>query len=201
MKNIESAFRYIRLFTLVIVVGCLLLCSYVLYKSFQLVKGTQNKIYVLATGKAMEAFATDRKANIMAEAKDHIAMFHQFFFTLDPDDNVIQQNITKALYLADGSAKRQYENLKENAFYSNVISGNISQKINIDSIHVQTDNYPFFFTCYAKLQIIRPTSIVIRNLITQGDLRDITRSDHNSHGFLIEKWTTIENKDIKISSR
>ena len=42
---------------------------------------------------------------------------------------MIQSNITKALYLADGSAKRQYENLKENGYYSNIISGNISQQI------------------------------------------------------------------------
>jgi hypothetical protein len=51
--------------------------------------------------------------------------------------DVIQQNITKALYLADGSAKQQYENLKENGYYSNIIAGNLSQQININSVQVQ----------------------------------------------------------------
>lgn len=201
MKNIDSAFRYVRLFTIVIVTGCLLLCGFVLYKSYQLAAITQSKVYVLANSKALEAFAAERKDNIPVEAKDHITMFHHYFFTLDPDDKVIQGNITKALYLADASAKRQYENLKENGYYSNIIAGNISQQITIDSVAVNTNSYPFYFRCYGMQQIIRATSIVSRNLITEGYLRNVSRSDNNSHGFLIEKWSTIENRDIKTITR
>ncbi len=100
---------------------------------------------MLLNGKALEAIAGEKKDNIPVEARDHIKMFHYYFFTLDPDDKVIQANITKALYLADGSAKRQYENLKENSYYSNIIAGNISQQISIDSIAVNTDLYPYYF--------------------------------------------------------
>ena len=103
MKNVETAFRYVRMFTIIIISGCLILCGFVLYNSFQLAAITQSKVYVLANGKAMEAMAADRKDNIAVEAKDHISMFHYYFFTLDPDDKVIQRNVTKALYLADGS--------------------------------------------------------------------------------------------------
>src|SRR6476659_9329031 len=159
-KNIETAFGYVRSFTIIIVLGCLLLCGFVLYNSFKLATVTQSKVYVLANGKALEAIAAERKDNIPVEAKDHISMFHHYFFTLDPDDKVIQQNITKALYLADGSAKQQYENLKENGYYSNIISGNISQQISIDSIALNIDNYPYYFRCYGTQQIIRTTSIV-----------------------------------------
>lgn len=201
MKNIDSAFRYIRLFTIIIISGCLLLCGFVLYKSYELAAITQSKVYVLANGKALEAFAAERKDNIPVEARDHISMFHHYFFTLDPDDKVIQGNITKALYLADASAKRQYENLKESGYYSNIIAGNISQQITIDSVAVNTDSYPYYFRCYAMQQIIRATSIVNRNLITEGYLRNVSRSDNNSHGFLIEKWSTIENRDIKTITR
>src|SRR6478736_9531062 len=149
MKTIDTAFRYVRLFTIVIIGGCFFLCGFVLYRSYQLAAVTQSKLYVLANGKVLEAWASDRKDNITVEAKDHVTMFHHYFFTLDPDDKVIQSNITKALYLADGSAKRQYENLKENGYYSNIISGNISQSINIDSVEVNTSRYPFYWKCYA----------------------------------------------------
>jgi conjugative transposon TraK protein len=128
-------------------------------------------------------------------------MFHYNFFTLDPDEKVIQSNITKALYLADATAKRQYDNLKENRYYSNVISGNISQTIDIDSIRININQYPFHFKCYARQRLIRTTSIVTRSLITEGYLRNVSRSDHNPHGFLIEKWSTFENKDIKTENR
>ena len=200
-KSIHTAFQHVRLFTIIIIVGCLLLCGFVLYKSYQLSAVTQSKIYVLYNGKVLEAIAGERKDNIPVEAKDHIKMFHQYFFSMDPDEKLIQTNISKALYLADGTAKRQYENLKENGYYSNIISGNISQQISIDSIYLNTDSHPYFFRCYATEQIIRATSIVTRSLITEGYIRSIQRSDKNPHGFLIEKWSTIENKDIKSQTR
>lgn len=201
MKNIDSAFRLIRSFTMLVIIGCFILCSFTLYKSFRLVSEIQGKVYILANGKALEAFASDRKDNIPVEARDHVKNFHHLFFTLDPDDKVIQANITKALYLADASAKREYDNLKENGYYSNIISGNISQQIKVDSVSIDINKYPYHFRCYATLSIIRATSIVSRSLITEGFLRNVSRSDNNPHGFLIERWATIENKDLKIENR
>ncbi|WP_325400975.1 conjugative transposon protein TraK [Agriterribacter sp.] len=201
MKNIDTAFKYVRGFTLLIILVSTGLCCYSLYKSFQLVTNIQDKIYILANGKALEAYAAERKDNIPVEAKDHVKTFHHFFFTLDPDEKVIQSNITKALYLADLSAKRQYDNLKESGYYINIISGNVSQTINVDSVVVDINQSPYYFRCYATQRIIRTTSVVARSLITTGYLRNVSRSDNNPHGFLIERWRTIENKDIKIQNR
>jgi conjugative transposon TraK protein len=201
LKNIDSAFKYIRAFTLVLIVSSATSVCFTIYKSFGLVTESQEKIYILSNGKALEAWSEDRKDNIPVEARDHIRMFHHNFFNLDPDDKVIQSNIAKALYLADASAKRQYDDLKENRYYSNIISGNISQEIFIDSIQVDTDQYPFYFRCHARQRLIRTTSIVTRSLITEGYLRNVSRSDNNPHGFLIEKWSTLENRDIKTENR
>ncbi len=201
MKNIDSAFRLIRSFTIVVIIGSFLLCCFALYKSFRLVSQMQSKVYILANSKALEANSSDRKDNIQVEARDHVKTFHEFFFTLDPDDKVIQQNLSKALYLADGSAKREYDNLKENGYYTNVIAGNISQKVQVDSVAINITNYPYYFRCYATQNIIRATSTVSRSLITEGFLRNVSRSDNNPHGFLIERWSTIENRDLKIQNR
>ncbi len=201
MKNIDTAFRSIRSFTIIVIISCVLLCCFTLYKSLTLVAEMQSKVYILANGKAMEVYASDRKENIPVEAKDHVKTFHQYFFTLDPDDKVIQINITKALYLADASANREYDNLKENGYYANIIAGNISQKIKVDSVAVNINEYPYYFRCYATQNIIRTTSTVSRSLITDGYLRNVSRSDNNPHGFLIERWTTIENKELKIENR
>jgi conjugative transposon TraK protein len=162
---------------------------------------SKERMYILANGKILEAVAGERKENIPVESRDHIKTFHHYFFTLDPDDKVIQENITKALYLADASAKRAYDNFKENGYYANVISGNISQTIAIDSIQLNLNQYPFYWRCYAVETITRATSIVTRNLITEGYLRSVSRSDNNPHGFLIERWNTIENKDLKVEMR
>jgi len=201
MKNIDTAFRHIKLFSVFFLVVCAGVCILVVTKSYQLTSRSQQKIFILANGKALEAYSADRKDNIPVEAKDHVKMFHHFFFTLDPDEKVIQSNINKALYMVDGSAKQQYDNLKENGYYSNVVSGNISQEIQMDSIIINTDAYPYYFRYHGVQRIIRPTTIVTRNLITEGYLRNVSRSDNNSHGFLIEKWRTLENNDKTIQNR
>lgn len=201
LKNIDSAFKHIRSFSFLLIVGCIVLCCYTIYKSYQIVQNTQGRIYILANGKAIEAFSAERKDNIPVEARDHVRMFHYYFFTLHPDDKVIQGNIKRALYLADATAQTQYDNLRENSYYANIISGNVSQEIQIDSIKVDIDQYPFYFKCSAKQKIIRATSIVTRSLITEGFLRNVLRSDNNPHGFLIERWNTLENKDIKSENR
>lgn len=200
-KNIDTAFRHVRLFSIAFLAGCIIISVMIAYKSYQLATQSQQRIFILANGKALEAYAADRKDNIPVEARDHVKMFHHYFFTMDPDDKVIQSNITKALYLADGSAKQQYDNLKENGYYTNLISGNISQEMQADSIMINTENYPFYFRYKGQQKIIRPTTIVTRSLITEGYLRNVSRSDNNSHGFLIERWRTLENKDINIQNR
>lgn len=200
-KNIDSAFRAVRLFMMVVVMACILLCGFSLYKGYQLAAITQNKIYVLANGKILEAVAGDKKDNIAVEVRDHVKTFHASFFTLDPDEKVIQENVTKALYLADGSARKQYENLRENNYYSNLISANISQRITVDSVEVNLNAYPYYFRCYATQKIIRTTSTLYRALITEGYVRDVSRSDNNPHGFLIERWNTLRNEDLKLETR
>ncbi len=201
LQHIDSAFSYVRGFTLVIIFGCLGLCGFVLYKSYALAAQTQHTIYILANGQALEAFAADRLANIAVEARDHVRLFHSYFFTLDPDEKAIQSTVSKALYLADASAKKQYENLQESGFYASLIAGNISQEIQVDTITVNTDQQPYYFTCRATQRIIRATSIVYRSLVTEGYLRNVHRSDNNTHGFLIERWRIVQNNTLKTESR
>jgi conjugative transposon TraK protein len=200
-KNIDTAFRYMRAVCITLTLGYTIILGLALYKSYAFVSTMQSKVYVLYNGKVLEAYAADRKDNVPVEARDHIQTFHHCFFTLDPDEKVIQSNIEKALYLADGSAKIIYDNLKESGYFNNVISGNISQQVTIDSIRLDMNQYPYFFRCMASEQIIRATSITTRNLITEGYLRNVSRSDHNSHGFLIERLQIIENKDLKTQNR
>jgi conjugative transposon TraK protein len=198
MKNIETAFQHVRGFTTILVIGNFITLCYYEYSREKFMTGVQNRLYILYNGKALEAFAAERKDNIGVEARDHVKTFHQLFFTLDPDDKVIRANLDRALYLADGSAKKEYDNLSENGYYAGIIAGNISQQIRVDSVTVDLKSYPYAFKCYATQSIIRTTSTVTRSLITEGELRNVSRSDNNPHGFLIQRWLTIENKDMKV---
>ncbi len=200
-KAIDSAFQLVRAFCMLVMVICGCITVFALQMSYRMVSKSEGRIFILANGKIMEAYSADRKDNIEVEARDHIKTFHQDFFTLDPDEKVINANITRALYLADRSAKKQYDNLKEGGYYTNLITANISQQIEMDSITVGTKDYPYFFHCVAHEKLIRTTSVVTRSLVTEGYLRNVARSDNNPHGFLIERWVILENRDIKTENR
>ena len=200
LKNMDTAFKHFKLFGIVFMLACGSLTCFAIYKSYQAAALAGSRIYILAGGKAMEAIAANREDNIPVEARDHIRSFHQYFFSLDPDDKVITANIGKALYLADESARIQYNDLKEKSYYNNLISGNISQRITIDSVQLDMAREPYYFKCFAREQLIRSSSTINRSLVTQGYLRNVARSDNNPHGFLIQHWETLENRDTVLQN-
>ena len=196
LKNIDTAFQHIKCFSLFLVAACVLISGFAVYTSFQMVRQVQGTVYILSSGKVLEAVAASRKDNVAVEARDHISTFHHWFFTLDPDEKVIRANMARALNLADETARKNYESLKERGFYNNIISANISQKIAIDSIQLDISEHPYHFRCYATQKLVRSSSSAVRKLVTQGELRNVSRSDNNPHGFLIQKWETISNEDV-----
>jgi conjugative transposon TraK protein len=200
-KNLETAFQHVRLVAIVYLIACFGVSGLIAWQCFRMVQKERERIYVLSCGKVLEAFASDRKENLPAEARDHIRAFHQYFFSLSPDEKAIEANLTHALYLADASAKQVYDNLKESGYYAGIISGNIIQEIDVDSIRLEMTTYPFHFWCHATQRISRASSIVTRLLITEGWLRNTGRSDNNPHGFLIERWKTLKYKDLQVVPR
>ena len=82
-----------------------------------------------------------------------------------------------------------------------MVSANMNQTVQMDSIHISLDSYPYGFRYFGKQKVIRSTSIVTRKLVTSGQLRHIDRSDHNPHGFLVENWETISNETLKSEKR
>lgn len=201
IKHIDTAFQQLRSLTLWVIVCCFSMLTTAFLLGYRLISRTQDRIYVLAGSQAIPAFASSTSDNLSVEARHHVACFHQYFFTLDPDENAIKRSLQKALYLADITAKRVYDDLQENGFYSSVISGNVNQTIQVDSVQLDEGVYPLKFRCFATQQIVRPKSVTNRRLITEGQLRQISRSDNNPHGFLIERWKTILNQDLSTQTR
>jgi conjugative transposon TraK protein len=200
-KSLADGFRYMRRLSIVAVVGSVVSGVVFFFLAGRVMVQAQSRVYILSAGRAMEAFASDRRTNIAVEAKSHVLHFHEYFFTLDADEKYIENGLRRALYLADGSAKRVYDNLKESGYYSGVVSANISQRVTIDSVELDLRSAPYHFRCYGTEVITRATSAVTRDLVTEGWLREVNRSENNPHGFMIERWSILENRDMKVEQR
>lgn len=117
LKNIETSFRQIRLFCIVLVIGCAVvaICSVVF--AFRFAEKQREKIYVLDGGKSlMLALSQDLSQNRPAEAREHVRRFHELFFTLSPEKSAIEHNVKRALLLADKSDTTITRTLRRKVF-------------------------------------------------------------------------------------
>ena len=167
LKNIETSFRQIRLFTLVFACLCAVVTGFALWKSYSFAEAQRQKIYVLDNGKSlMLALSQDVRQNRPVEAREHVRRFHELFFTLSPDKSAIEGNIKRSLLLADKSAFNYYKDLSEKGYYNRIISGNINQMIEIDSLRCDFDKYPYSVRTFARQIILRESSVTERSLVT-----------------------------------
>ena len=200
--DIQRKFRFIVYALVLVSLSLMGVSSFVFHESVKLVELSKKKIYVLDNGKSLlVALREDIRENRTAEARDHVKRFHELFFTLEPDKTYIENNVREALYLADRSAMEQYEAFKENNLYNQVIASDISMTLQTDSIKLDFSSYPYRFTFIGKQKIVRKSNITIRSLRTSGDLRNISRTDNNPHGFLMENWRIDENSDLETIRR
>ncbi|RZM21520.1 MAG: conjugative transposon protein TraK, partial [Pedobacter sp.] len=180
-----------------LILANVVIVCFCIYSSSRSVNNAHNKVHILYNGKVLEAVSADRKDNLPVELRDHIRTFHQYFFNLSPEDKAIRASVAKSFYLADESAKKQYDNLVESGYYNNLISANISQQIEVDSTRLDINQYPYLFTCYATQRLVRSSSMSVRKLVSRGRVRDIrSQTDDNPHGFLIQNWEILENRDV-----
>ena len=202
LKNIESSFRHLRLFSMLFLGACTLISVAAVWTSYRFAEAQRQKIYVLDQGKSLIlALSQDMAQNRPVEAREHVRRFHELFFTLAPDRAAIESNINRALFLCDKSAYHYSQDLQEKGYYNRVVAGNINQQVQVDSVVCDFDTYPYRVTTYARQMIIRESNVTERSLITRCNLINSVRSDNNPQGFTMERFEIVENRDLRVIAR
>ena len=202
LKNIESNFRLIRICCAPFAGLCAAVAVASVGFSYAFAERQRQKIYVLDGGRSlMVALSQDLSQNRPAEAREHVRRFHELFFTLSPDKAAIESNVGRALQMADKSALSYYKVLQEKGFFNRLIAGNVSQMVKVDSIRCDFDRYPYEVTTFARQRILRESTVTERSLVTTCRLVNVSRSDNNPQGFMVEALNIVENKDIATYDR
>ncbi|MGJ7030881.1 conjugative transposon protein TraK [Niabella hirudinis] len=194
IKNIESKIKLAFIVSIGSFVMAIIICGVSLAFASRMIARERSQIYVLDNNVPLIATKTNMEDNREAEYKASVAAFHDFFFSMPPDDEYIKRQMDKAMYLIDASGIAQYNTLKEKGYYTNLVSTSSVVTCTMDSIRLDLNTKKWMF--YGKQKIERPSMITIRSLVTEGGLQDIPRTTNNSHGVLITNWKTIENKDL-----
>ena len=195
LKNVENKIKLVMIVSSLFLVGCVIVSLGSIIIAKGMVDEAHKKVYVLDGTVPILVKQTTQEETFDVEAKSDIEMFHQFFFTLAPDDKYIQYTMKKAMYLVDETELAQYNALKEKGFYNNIIGTSTICSIYCDSIKLNTDSLTF--TYYGRQRIERRTSILMRQLVTAGKLRRVPRTENNPHGILITNWRTLKNQDLE----
>lgn len=195
LKNVENKIKLVMIVSCLFLAGCIVVSLGSIIIAKGMVDDAHKKIYVLDGNVPVLVKQTDMSETFDVEAKSDIEMFHHLFFTLAPDDKYIQYTMQKAMYLIDETGLAQYNALKEKGFYNNVIGTSTICSIFCDSIKLNKDSLTF--TYYGRQRIERRTNILMRQIVTAGNLRRVPRTENNPHGILITNWRTLVNKDLE----
>ena len=185
IKNLENKIKLVLIICSLFLTGCIIISISSIWTARTMVNDAHQKVYVLDGNVPILVNRSTMEETLDVEAKSHVEMFHQFFFTLAPDDK----------YLVDETGLAQYNTLKEKGFYSNIMGTSAVFSIFCDSIKFDKDKMEF--TYYGRQRIERRTSILMRQLVTAGQLKCVPRTENNPHGLLITNWRTLLNKDIE----
>ena len=194
IQSLEQKTRLALMTVLLTVIGSVVICGLTVFYCTRLVAQERSQIYSLDGDIPFLAERSMQEANFVMEAKAHIQLFHQYFFTLPPDDDYIKWSLGKALYMADGTAMKQKQAMEENGFYSDIISSSAVCTIKCDSI--QFNEHERKFKYFGTQLIKRRSRDLNRSIITVGEIENVPRTQNNPHGLLITNWRTLENKDL-----
>lgn len=195
IKNLENKIKLVMIVSCVFMVGCIIISLGSIFTAKGMVDDAHKKVYVLDGTVPVLVQRTTMEETLDVEAKSHVELFHHLFFTLAPDDKYINYTMEKAMYLVDETGVAQYNALKEKGFYNNIMGTSAVFSIFCDSINF--DKEKMSFTYYGRQRIERRTNILMRQIVTAGDLKRVPRTENNPHGLLITNWRTLLNKDLE----
>ena len=129
IKNLENKIKLVGIICTAFLVGCVIISVSSIWTARTMVTDAQKKVYVLDGNVPILVRRTTMEETLDVEAKNHVEMFHHYFFTLAPDDKYIRYTMEKAMYLVDETGLAQYNTLKEKGFYSNILGTSAVQHI------------------------------------------------------------------------
>ncbi len=61
MKNIDTAFRHMRLFNVLLLCACTITMCFLIWRSNETLKANRGKVYVMVNGQLVEAVSKDQE--------------------------------------------------------------------------------------------------------------------------------------------
>ena len=164
-------------------------CVGVVLLSFMFVRQSRDTVYVVDKGSTIMATIASGSVQRDLEVEDHIRRFHELMFNLAPSSESQRRNLEQALHMADRSAYDWWQDQSESGYYARLVSANITQEIQIDSVRFSMQTYPYPARLYGKVFLTRESNITAYDFVSECRLSNVPRSRSNPHGLMVERFT------------
>lgn len=165
-----------------------LVCVGVVLLSFMFVRQSRDTVYVVDKGSTIMATIASGSVQRDLEIEDHVRRFHELMFNLAPSSESQRRNLEQALHMADRSAYDWWQDQSESGYYARLVSANITQEIQIDSVRFSMQTYPYPARLYGKVFLTRESNITAYDFVSECRLSDVPRSRSNPHGLMVERF-------------
>ena len=164
------------------------ICVGVVLLSFMFVRQSRDTVYVVDKGSTIMATIASGSVQRDLEVEDHVRRFHELMFNLAPSSESQRRNLEQALHMADRSAYDWWQDQSESGYYARLVSANITQEIQIDSVRFSMQTYPYPARLYGKVFLTRESNITAYDFVSECRLSDVPRSRSNTHGLMVERF-------------
>lgn len=201
-NTILGAFRRFKFVTVACIAGFFIGLTAVFVYATAMISQAQKTVYVVdSRGQAFSATQQQAGFGREDEIRDQSVKFHELFFNITPNNDIIRRNVERALEISDRSVYSYYNTLQEQGYYKQFVSANATQQIVVDSVRVNMRVHPYQVRTYATEYLTRESVMSKNTLVTQCSMLEVNRSEKNVHGLQIEQFEVLENRTVETRRR
>jgi len=197
LLNVEKALAKSRLIVFSTLLFSFLFCTVVVILAMQTVSKSKGKIFLTnGYGNTLTAYQIGANENRSAEVKAQVRDFHALLYNITPNPKEVEKSLNSVLLLGDGSVKA-FLDKRGDKYYKKLIAQNVEVKYQSDSVKVNLKEYPYKAVQYGKEIIQSNVGLMIKNLLTTCELREIARTDENPHGLQVSNFQVLKNERLE----
>lgn len=141
---------------------------------------------------ARDYSGVERILDQRAMINQHVKNFYSLFF--EADQSSFKSRTEDALYLVGQSGVDLRNRFSEAGWYRQIVLNNVILTVDIDSIGIDMEKYPYEVTVLARQNVKRESAFTTRYLNSKFTVTKVGNSDKNPFGLRIDKFIITDNR-------
>lgn len=188
LSDMRTSQRGMRAVAIVALIVSAVISAFSVMTALSFVQTNKDNLYVLEEGSVLELRRARNGEQKDLQVVEVVTRFHELFYNIAPNMTTINANVDRAMNLADESAQRVYDDLKEQSYYTYMIQNNIMQEIYVDSVKVNVMTYPYTAEAFCSLYVHRETKDFFYKLNTRCEVLEVPRTHKNPNGLMLTRY-------------